>query len=135
MTTSTLKASATNSELSGSVRAAVRQRSRLRGIVPAPRGRLPALSGIVPALYGSVRALYDRVRALNGSVPALPAGATTPAPLPAIAAGKAPMQAVPTVVMFNKPTESSDGPWFSFDYNGGSFLCKPAPLPPEFFQQ
>jgi hypothetical protein len=36
----------------------------------------------------------------------------------------------PTVVMFNKPSESSDGPWFSFDYKGGSFLCKPAPLPP-----
>ena len=38
--------------------------------------------------------------------------------------------AAPTVVMFNKPAESSEGPWFSFDYKGGSFLCKPAPLPP-----
>src|ERR671910_533626 len=38
--------------------------------------------------------------------------------------------AAPTVVMFNTPIESSDGPWFSFDYKGGSFLCKPAPLPP-----
>ena len=35
-----------------------------------------------------------------------------------------------SVVMINQPTESSEGPWFSFDYKGGSFLCKPAPLPP-----
>lgn len=29
------------------------------------------------------------------------------------------------IVMFNGAEESSDGPWFSFDHKGGSFLCKP----------
>lgn len=33
------------------------------------------------------------------------------------------------VVMFNTLEKSSDGPWFSFDYKGGSFLCKPAAPP------
>jgi hypothetical protein len=33
------------------------------------------------------------------------------------------------VVMFNKLEKSSDGPWFSFDYKGGSFLCRPAEPP------
>ena len=50
--------------------------------------------------------------------------------MPGSAAPDAVASAAPTVVMFNKPSESSDGPWFSFDYKGGSFLCKPAPLPP-----
>src|SRR5262249_33726400 len=30
------------------------------------------------------------------------------------------------VVMFNSLEKTTDGPWFSFDYKGGSFLCKPA---------
>ena len=51
-----------------------------------------------------------------------------PAAAPVVAGGAS--VPAPTVVMFNKPSESSDGPWFSFDYKGGSFLCKPAPLPP-----
>jgi hypothetical protein len=51
-------------------------------------------------------------------------------PAPAAGGPAAPAVAAPTVVMFNQPTESSDAPWFSFDYKGGSFLCKPAPLPP-----
>jgi hypothetical protein len=29
------------------------------------------------------------------------------------------------VVMLNSSEKSSDGPWFSFDHKGGSFLCKP----------
>nr|WP_296377288.1 hemopexin repeat-containing protein [Pseudonocardia sp.] len=35
----------------------------------------------------------------------------------------------PSVVMFNNPKESITDRWFGFDYKGGSFLCKPAPLP------
>ena len=57
-----------------------------------------------------------------------PAGGT--AAVPGSTAPDSTAAAAPTVVMFNKPSESSDGPWFSFDYKGGSFLCKPAPLPP-----
>ncbi|RIK36816.1 MAG: hypothetical protein DCC55_26150, partial [Chloroflexi bacterium] len=34
-----------------------------------------------------------------------------------------------TVVMFSTLEKSSDGPWFSFDHKGGSFLCKPAVTP------
>jgi hypothetical protein len=30
------------------------------------------------------------------------------------------------VVMFNTLEKTPDGPWFSFDHKGGSFLCKPA---------
>ena len=37
--------------------------------------------------------------------------------------------AAPDVVTFNTPAESSQAPWFSFDYKGGSFLCKTAPQP------
>ena len=37
----------------------------------------------------------------------------------------APAVPAPDVVMFNSPP-SRAGPWFSFDYKGGSFLCKPA---------
>ena len=29
------------------------------------------------------------------------------------------------IVMLNTSEKSSDGPWFSFDHKGGSFLCKP----------
>jgi hypothetical protein len=49
---------------------------------------------------------------------------------PVSAGGSALAGSAPSVVMVNQPTESSEGPWFSFDYKGGSFLCKPAPLPP-----
>ncbi len=51
---------------------------------------------------------------------------TSQAIRPATVAGgaAAPMGAAPTVVMFNQPAESSDGPWFSFDYKGGSFLLQ-----------
>ncbi|MEZ4712471.1 MAG: neuraminidase-like domain-containing protein [Caldilineaceae bacterium] len=42
-----------------------------------------------------------------------------------------PQIAESNVVMFNSLEKSSDGPWFSFDHKGGSFLCRPAvdPLP------
>lgn len=33
------------------------------------------------------------------------------------------------MIMLNSTEKSSEGPWFSFDYKGGSFLCKPA-IPP-----
>jgi hypothetical protein len=33
------------------------------------------------------------------------------------------------VVMFNTLEKTTDGPWFSFDYKGGSFLCRPAEPP------
>ncbi|HVN10804.1 MAG TPA: neuraminidase-like domain-containing protein, partial [Kineosporiaceae bacterium] len=49
---------------------------------------------------------------------------------PVSAGGNALAVAAPSVVMVNQPAESSEGPWFSFDYKGGSFLCKPAPQPP-----
>jgi hypothetical protein len=75
--------------------------------------------------------IFDEPVTTNGNLPALTAGGTASAPLPAVPAGDVPAPvAAPTVVMFNTPIESSDGPWFSFDYKGGSFLCKPAPLPP-----
>jgi Tc toxin complex TcA C-terminal TcB-binding domain/Neuraminidase-like domain/Hemopexin len=72
--------------------------------------------------------IFDEPVTTNGNLPALTAGVIAAALLPA-ANVPAPV-AAPTVVMFNTPVESSDGPWFSFDYKGGSFLCKPAPLPP-----
>ena len=40
-----------------------------------------------------------------------------------------PVIAADKVVMLNTPEESTDGPWFSFDHKGGSFLCMPA-VPP-----
>jgi Tc toxin complex TcA C-terminal TcB-binding domain/Neuraminidase-like domain/Hemopexin/Salmonella virulence plasmid 28.1kDa A protein len=33
------------------------------------------------------------------------------------------------VVPFNAPVDSADGPWFSVDHKGGSFLCRPASGP------
>ncbi|QFG22230.1 hemopexin repeat-containing protein [Actinomadura sp. WMMB 499] len=33
------------------------------------------------------------------------------------------------VVRFNAPAGSSDGPWFSVDHKGGSFLCRPVTAP------
>ncbi|MET0236550.1 MAG: hemopexin repeat-containing protein [Kibdelosporangium sp.] len=33
------------------------------------------------------------------------------------------------VVRFNAPADTSDGPWVSVDYKGGSFLCRPAAGP------
>ncbi|GAA3231101.1 hemopexin repeat-containing protein [Actinocorallia longicatena] len=33
------------------------------------------------------------------------------------------------IVPFNAPADSQDGPWFSIDHKGGSFLCRPAAAP------
>ncbi|MCW2917314.1 MAG: hypothetical protein JWN52_5382 [Actinomycetia bacterium] len=33
------------------------------------------------------------------------------------------------VVRFNAPADSQDGPWFSIDHKGGSFLVRPVPAP------
>jgi hypothetical protein len=35
------------------------------------------------------------------------------------------------VVRFNAPADSQDGPWFSVDHKGGSFLCRPVTAPTE----
>ncbi|MEV4316133.1 hemopexin repeat-containing protein [Actinocrispum sp. NPDC049592] len=36
----------------------------------------------------------------------------------------------PKVVRFTSPSKSDYGPWFSIDYKGGSFLCRPAVVAP-----
>ncbi|GIH92343.1 hypothetical protein Psi01_29730 [Planobispora siamensis] len=36
---------------------------------------------------------------------------------------------VPPIVRFNMPADSPDGPWFSVDHKGGSFLCRPVGAP------
>ncbi|HZB29592.1 MAG TPA: hemopexin repeat-containing protein, partial [Streptosporangiaceae bacterium] len=35
------------------------------------------------------------------------------------------------VVRFNMPADSQDGPWYSVDHKGGSFLCRPIAAPSE----
>ncbi|GAA5179464.1 hypothetical protein GCM10023322_09510 [Rugosimonospora acidiphila] len=35
------------------------------------------------------------------------------------------------VVRFNAPADTQDGPWFSVDHKGGSFLCRPITVPTE----
>ncbi len=63
----------------------------------------------------------------------LPAQGETP---PARAADPAEIFAEPsgsidrsTIVRFNAPADSTDGPWFSVDHKGGSFLCRPVSVP------
>lgn len=36
---------------------------------------------------------------------------------------------VPPIVRFNAPADTPDGPWFSVDHKGGSFLCRPVSAP------
>ena len=64
--------------------------------------------------------IFDEDVARNGACPHSPRAAARSR------REVAAMVAAPAVVMFNKPAESSEGPWFSFDYKGGSFLCKTA---------
>ncbi|MEO5874006.1 MAG: hemopexin repeat-containing protein [Streptosporangiaceae bacterium] len=72
---------------------------------------------LTPELYG--------LRAATGTIPpAHPADLSRifmePAATP-ITTGE--------VVRFNAPADSVDGPWFSVDHKGGSFLCRPVAAP------
>src|SRR5262249_36279083 len=88
--------------------------------VAAPTGPQVVSSAfsLTPELYG--------LRA-EGTVP--PAG---PADLDRIFAEPDRIRIAPAqVVRFNAPADTQDGPWFSVDHKGGSFLCRPVTVPTE----
>ncbi|MFI6323641.1 hemopexin repeat-containing protein [Nonomuraea sp. NPDC050556] len=59
---------------------------------------------------------------------ALRAANTVPPPRPTDLT-KVFAEPVPPIVRFNMPADSPDGPWFSVDHKGGSFLCRPVSAP------
>jgi hypothetical protein len=83
---------------------------------PSSAATVRSAFSLTPELYG--------LRAEGTVAPARPADLTRifvePALSP-IGAGQ--------VVRFNAPADSPDGPWFSVDHKGGSFLCRPVSAP------
>nr|BFE78195.1 hypothetical protein GCM10020093_007960 [Planobispora longispora] len=79
---------------------------------------------VVSCSYGIGETEHASSFVLTPELYALPID--TPArPGKPIDAGKVFAEEVGGVVQFNMPVESADGPWFSVDHKGGSFLVRP----------
>ena len=101
--------------------------------LPATAPGAPLAPAVIEAFVAAAASNATAALATVAGVGAAVATAATSSPEsapPAAPAVASTLAAAPVVVTFNRTSESSDGPWFSFDYKGGSFLCKPAPLPP-----
>ncbi|WP_327085047.1 hemopexin repeat-containing protein [Nonomuraea sp. NBC_01738] len=74
-----------------------------------------------------------QVRSAFSLTPELYAVRAVPSAPPAKTADPGRIFAEPVggTVRFNAPADSPDGPWFSVDHKGGSFLCRPVGAPQE----
>ncbi|MFI7641492.1 hemopexin repeat-containing protein [Nonomuraea sp. NPDC049400] len=79
---------------------------------------------VVSCSYTIGKERYASSYALTPELYALPI-ATPAQPAKLIDLGKVFDEPVRGVVRFNMPAESPDGPWFSVDHKGGSFLVRP----------
>ncbi|WP_061300608.1 hemopexin repeat-containing protein [Herbidospora cretacea] len=79
---------------------------------------------VVSCRYRAAGESFTTAHALTPELYALPIPAPAVQPRP-INPGKVFAEAVGGVVRFNMPAESTDGPWFSVDHKGGSFLVRP----------
>ncbi|MFI6803021.1 Tc toxin subunit A-related protein [Streptosporangium canum] len=89
---------------------------------------------IVQCSYTVGSTAHSAAFTLTPELYALPAATVTPPPraadLSALFAEPAETPITPDrVVRFNAPADSEDGPWFSVDHKGGSFLCRPVAAP------
>ncbi|WP_066366107.1 hemopexin repeat-containing protein [Herbidospora mongoliensis] len=79
---------------------------------------------VVAATYLAAGGRFTTAHALTPELYAIPIAAPAAQPR-LIDVGKVFAEPVGGVVRFNMPAESTDGPWFSVDHKGGSFLVRP----------
>lgn len=99
-----------------------------RTVPGGPAGEHDAI--VVTCSYTSGTTPITSAFSLTPELYALRAKGTV-APGRAADLGKIFAEPVGGVVRFNAPADSLDGPWFSVDHKGGSFLCRPSGAPYE----